>query len=387
MTRIPHFHSIAAFLVISAAFTAATAAGETQTFRFGVCLSTSGEFRDAGRKALAGITIRMDDFNSRSAETGIKLEMVLRDDKSDPEATAAIVEELAVKEKITAIIGPLSTTLMLKMREKAIPLEVVLISPSVTSPQIGKNGDWAFRVLFDDEFQGTALARHILHKLKIRRAGAVINDRFAYAASVFRAFEQTFTGEGGRIVAEEHYSWVADEDKMYDFAAVFKRLNTVRPDIILLPVHSTEVAAIIHESLLAGVRARFCGGDTWQHENVLVSSGNNVENAVFVSGINFDSGSPAMKRYLELFDQSHDPNAQPMSVLGYDALSLLIEAIKNGRDGKAIREGLYGIKDFELATGTITIDRERGSEKSAFIHRINRNGAEFKVEVVDEIKP
>ncbi len=364
-----------------------SAASEVPVVRIGVALSTSGELAESGKKFIAGIRLRMEDFNRNAAEHGYRLDLVFRDPQSTTGRAVDAVTSLIEDEGVQAIIGPMSTTLMLAMAPVVREKQVVLISPSVTSPQIGYDGDWCFRVLFDDRFQGVALARYVREKLGYDRAGAILNDRFAYAKSVFDAFRDRFIAEGGAIVAEEHYSWVADEDRMYDFSEIFTRIADIRPEIILLPVHSTEVAAIIRESLRTGVSLQFCGGDTWHHENVLYSSGNNVENSYFISGIDFDSNSPEMRRFLSLYDASNDPAAQPTSVLGYDALSLLIKAMENGHSAAEIHEGLYGIRDFEIATGTITIDPERGSEKSAFVHKIEFLGAEFIANVVDEIKP
>ena len=360
-------------------------AADPTLFKFGVCLSLTGEFQEAGKKALAGVKLRVDDYNADPGNP-FRLEIVVRDDESLHDNAAKIVEELAAKN-IPAIVGPLSTNLMLTMREAAEKHGIVLISPTVTSPRIGKNNDWAFRLLFDDSFQGVALARFIRSRLGYARAATIVNERLAYSGSVATMFDETFAKEGGEIVGRESCSWVANEDKVYDFAPLLERLAKAEPEIVLLPVNSTEVAAIIRASLKTSLKTLFCGGDTWQHENVLLSSGNNIENAFFISGVDFDSDTPAMRHYIELFDRSHDPYAKLTSVLGYDAASLLIRALDNGTDSASIKEGLYGIKDFELATGTITIDRERGSEKSAYIHRIEFGREGFVSAIVDEIKP
>lgn len=374
------------FIALAAAFAATAARGaEAETLRVGVCLSLSGGFQESGKKALAGIRLRVDDFNAVSED--LKLELVVRDDASDPTRAAEIALELAARDDIPAILGPLSTSLMMEMRETARKFKTVLISPSVTSPKIGKDGDWAFRLLFDDSFQGVALARFLRRNLGLKTAGTVINERFAYAASAADAFREHFSKEGGRITAECRYSWIVDEEEMYDFDEILKKIAQANPDIVLLPLHSPEVAALIGQSTMSGMNLRFCGGDTWQHEVIFLSGGNNLQDSYFVSGINFDSESPAMKHFLDLYDKSQDPDAQPTSVLGFDAASLLIEALKNGRDGESIRDGLYSIKDFELATGTITIHRDRGSEKSAFIHRISMRDNMFNSQMVDEIKP
>lgn len=374
------------FLLTIIGLHAPTLSGEVRTLRFGVCLSLTGEFSEAGKKAYAGLKMRLDDFNSRSARTGLRLEAVVRDDKSDAKQAMQNVDDLAVKEKVPAIIGPLSTNLMLGMRDRAAEHQVVLISPSVTSPRIGKNNDWAFRLLFDDEFQGVALARFLATQ-NLKRTAAIINDRLAYAGSVYGSFKKNIEALGGQVVREEHYEWVADEDRMYDFTEILQRIDDADPDIVLLPVNSTEIAAIIRRSTQMGAQLRFCGGDTWQHENVLLSSGNNLENALFVSGVDYEAQTPEMLKYIQLYDSSNDPNLQMSSVLGYDAMSLLIEGFKGGDDGQSIKDALYHVRNFELATGVITIDPERGSEKTAYIHRINMVDGHFESAIIDEIKP
>lgn len=370
------------------AFSTACESAEVKTVRVGVCLSQTGAFSESGRKAIAGVRLRFDEFNRHAERTGYRVEMVLRDDKSDAATAEGVVRELAVGERVPAIIGPLSTNLMMGMRAAAAEHKVVLISPSVTSPKIGHNRDWAIRVLFDDEFQGVALARFLTRKLGVKRAAAIINDRLAYSGSVFGSFKENMDKEGGEIVCEEHYSWVADDARGYDFTEILRRVEAAEPDIVVLPVNSADVISIVSQATRLGGVSRFCGGDTWQHESVLVSSGNNLEDSYFISGINYDSGTAEMERFISLFDNSNDPDAQLSSVLGYDAASLFIEGLlRGGADGGAIRDALYTVRNFELATGTITIDPERGSEKTAFIHHITREGGGFVSKIIDSIEP
>lgn len=115
---------------------------EPETIRFGVCLSMTGEFRGYGPIHLAGITLLLNDFNSRSDEHGMRLEMLLRDDKSDPEEAARLVDELALEEKVPLIIGGTVSSVAIKMAERASANKVVLITSSATSPAFGYKRDW-----------------------------------------------------------------------------------------------------------------------------------------------------------------------------------------------------------------------------------------------------
>ncbi len=367
------------------------AAAEPPVARFGVCLSLTGPYAASGKKYLAGIKMRMEHHNDNlkpADPKAFKLEMVLRDDKSTADGAAAVTRELAEKADVSAIIGPLSTNQMLAMQPIARDKQVPIISPSVTSPKIGRDRDWTYRLLFDDNYQGVALARYLVNQEKVKTTAAIISDAAIYSSSVFAAFKKEFEKLGGKVVAEEHYKWVVDDDdRHYDFQPHLTRIADAKPDIVLLPVNSVDVIAIVSRSTQLEMGLRFCGGDTWQHENILLSSGNDLEGACFVSAIDFNLDSADMHLYLQLFDHSNDPDAQLMSVLGYDALSLIIEALRHGRSGSEIHDRLYQIRDFPLATGTLTIDPEQGSQKTAYIQKITMDHGEFRARIVAEVEP
>ena len=220
-----------ALTVAFASLWSAVNAAEVTAVPIGVCLSLTGPFQDYGNVAMAGINLFVDDFNSRSSITGLKLAIKVRDDKSDPSIAAEIVEELVTNEKVPAIIGPTTSAIMTAMIKKAKQHEVVLISPYATSPTIGTIDDWSFTIQIDDKSQGEALADLVAIKLKRYNCGVIINDSFPYGASLFSGFRDRFEKEGGRIVAEEHYNWDLDENETPDFTGILMMLKEFKPEV------------------------------------------------------------------------------------------------------------------------------------------------------------
>ena len=68
-----------------------------------------------------------------------------------------------------------------------------------------------------------------------------------------------------------------------------------------------------------------------------------------------------------------------MAVLGYDAMRVMAEAIKQAGkpDRQAITDALAKIKDFPGASGTITIDAEHNARKPIVILRIENQKADL----------
>ncbi len=362
-------------------------AGEVKTVRFGVSLSLSGTMYESGNAYLAGIKMRYDEFNRNSAKTGLKLEMVVLDDESKREKAVSNYIELVDKHAVQAVLGPTASTFAHAMRPPAVERKVPIISPSATGPDISRDNDWVFRILFDDSFQGQALARYMAGTLQYKRAAVIANKNVTYSKTVYQAFAEEFKKAGGAMVAEEWFEWNYSDNKEHDFSANLRKIKAAKPDVVLLPGYSWEVAAILRQALTEDVDTVFCGGDTWQNEFVMLESGNKIRGSYFIAGRNADSTAPEMRHFVELYNMSNDPGARQNSFLGYDALSLMIEALKAGHDGESIREGLYAIKNFRLAAGTITIDREKGTLKSGYLYRVEMEDELFVPELVEEIAP
>lgn len=360
---------------------------QPEVVRFGVCLSMSGEFKNYGSINLAGINLFLDDYNKRSAATGVRLEMVLRDDKSDPATAADIVRELATRENIQVIIGPITSGIMFAMIEEAKKHNVVLISPAATNPGIGAKGDWAFKVLLGDDYQGAALARFFRAQMGATTAAAVINEQYDYGELIFQAFRKTFEGLGGRIVAEERFSWNLAETAP-DFAPLLKRIKAAKPEMTLLPGYAEEGVEIVRQSAVAGLDTVFCGGDAWLNQRVMFEAGEKLDDSYYIGGAEVYSSTPQARQFVQLLEQSSNPLAEPSSVNGYDCMLLLAEAIRAGaRAAPQIRDRLYRLRGFPLAAGNISFDETAGTGKTLYVYRIAKMDGGFYGEVVYVVEP
>lgn len=374
---------LAAALAILAVAPSSAFSGEK--VRIGVCLSLSGENSESGRRSLAGVRMRLEEWNRSGQQPLVAL--IVRDDQGNPAITQKMVPELVEKEKVTALIGPGSSQLLFSVRDYLRDRKVVAVSPSVTNPAVSRDNDWTFRLMFDDDFQSEALARFIFRNLNMRRAAAVLNTHYPYSESAFGPFAAEFERLGGAIVGAERFDWRDDIDNLYDFTDILANLEKVRPEMVFLPLYAPEAAELIRESLHTRLNTIFCGADTWDSELLLMSAGNNLRQAHYVSGMNISANTPELQHFMSVYNTSNEPYAEPSSIYGYDALSLLLVALKDGNASESIRDNLYKLRNYPLSTGPITIDRERGTLRPAYIHSIVKRGNEFRSTFVDTIWP
>lgn len=373
----------AGFLFLSQILPAS--AGDPAVFRFGVCLPLSGEFAQLGRTSLAGIAIRLREANTHTAQTGIRLEMTLRDSGSLPETTRQAIRELADKEGLSAIIGPIMPENIRIAMEEAKRRNLVMISPSSTLNDLGLRGERVFSIMFSNQTQGEALAEFIHKRFGFKRAAVILNSRSVYSRSVYASFRKMFEKGGGRMAAEEEYDCETDQAVDFDFRPFLARVKAAAPNFVLLPDLYEEVAAIISQSAEVGLHTLFCGGDSWAQDLLFLSAGKSLVGSFFVSF--YDLNNPIMRRFVTLLDQSDEPDANLASVCGYDALSLLMEAAKRGFSSDGIIAGLYAIRAFPLATGTITIDPHAGILKTAYICEVVERNGNYRQKTIDVIEP
>ena len=82
-----------------------------QPIRIGVSISRDGTFRLAGETYERGIRLWLNDVNARGGMLGRMVELVIKDDHSDPAKAAEAYGELAEKRESDLLLGPVSMVL------------------------------------------------------------------------------------------------------------------------------------------------------------------------------------------------------------------------------------------------------------------------------------
>lgn len=357
-------------------------AGEVETVRFGVVMSLSGEFSDLGRMHLAGVRMRMAECNREAAKHGFRLEMLIRDDKSNPDLAAEQAWELLSDPKVVGIVGSNAGVCCAAMLPVVRDMGGVFVSPSATNTDIGRNRDGSFRVLYSDDFQGEALARYMRDTLGFTRGACIVNERYAYSRDVGGAFARFFEAAGGRMVTRELYNG-RDDSEFQTMLRVALREN---PDVVALPVYAGDVGAMLDAAAALGVAPVFCGGDSWEQESVLKKAAVFPAAAYYIGIGDELSEDEEMRKFRRLLRVTTEPHAEFGSSLGYDAMSLLIEGLKKGPDREALRKNMYTLGEMRLVTGLIRITAD-GIEKAAYIMKAVATPTGVTREAVGVVKP
>lgn len=353
--------------------------------RIGVSLSLTDENREWGTRSLAGIRMRLNEWKNAGEKP--EVELVVRDNTGRPGFARKNVVELVEKEKVGILIGPTRSDYLLPEREYLKQHQVVAISPSATDPRIGGENEWIFRLMFDNNFQAQAMARHAYNNLGYRRAAGILNTESSYSESVFKPFAECFTKLGGEIVSVQRYDWKYDEKNVYDFHSIMEAVAASKPDLVFVPLYAPEVVEIMNESLKVNLDASFFGTDTWDSDVLLEAGGNKLWDAHYIAGYTPELETKEMKHFLSQYEGTEEAYAEQGSVLGYDTMALILHALRGAKTTEDVRKNLQGLKNYPLATGPITYDPKRGAIRPAYIRHIIKDGAWFRSSYVETIWP
>ena len=97
----------------------------------------------------------------------------------------------------------------------------------VTTDAKGNVYDYAFRLCFNDSFQGVTMANFAGNNLAAKKAVIIKDTSSDYGKGLAENFTATFEGLGGEIVAEEGYDYKGITKEPYEkkgfFSKIFKK--------------------------------------------------------------------------------------------------------------------------------------------------------------------
>jgi branched-chain amino acid transport system substrate-binding protein len=143
---------IAVAVVAATAVSAGTAA--KSPIKIGVSLPLTGDFSEPGSAALRGYQIWQQLVNARGGLLGRKVQLVVKDDRSDQNTIVSDYNSLINESKVDLLLGTFSSLLNLPASAVAEKFHMVYVEPAGGSPKMFNRG---FQYLF---FAQQATAPH-----------------------------------------------------------------------------------------------------------------------------------------------------------------------------------------------------------------------------------
>ncbi len=116
--------------------------GGTDEITVGWIGPLSGQYASYGKQVKAGTEIAVEEVNAAGGIDGRTLVVVYEDDQLDPKKGVAAFNKLVSVNGVPVVIQAAGSNVMLAQAPVAERKQVVLISPTCTSPAISDAGDY-----------------------------------------------------------------------------------------------------------------------------------------------------------------------------------------------------------------------------------------------------
>jgi branched-chain amino acid transport system substrate-binding protein len=342
--------------------------GGGDDFTVGVVAPLTGDNAKYGESAKRALELCADELNAASGVRGKKIRLIFEDSQGTPQKGVTAFQKLITIDRVPVVIGDLLSTSTLAIAPIAERNRVVLLSPTSSAPKITDTGDYIFRNVASDVFEGRVVADAAIDRLGVTRV-AVISINNDYGAGMVEVFRKRFKERGGMIVSEETYAQNAS-----DFRTQLTKIADAKPEVIYM-VGYRELGQLLKQATDLGLEARFLSNVLFEDPEILKIAGPMAEGVIYSSrAYDSESNDPTIRKFVDGYRARYSDTPDVFAAYSYDAMRILALAVeRNGVTSDDIRSGLYSIKDFQGVCGLTSFDENGDVIQPAFLKTV-RNG-------------
>jgi branched-chain amino acid transport system substrate-binding protein len=366
--------------------------------KIGVLLPLSSPRRrewvsEVGQSALQGIQVAF----AREGFSPLKLEV--RDTKANLSATAAAMEELAMGERVIAVVGPLFNETTEVAAKKALEFHLPLITPGAPSLQIPADNPYLLRTALTNRLEARHLAQYAVGNLGLRRFAILYPDEPA-GRELAETFHTRVAELGGDTIIRQSYA-----PNQVDFTAALRQLggqtdeelsraskpveHTPAPETttemrttsgklayeaLYLPRSFERLQFLVPAMRLLNITGiTLLGESGWNHPELGKRAGAFVEGAVFLDGFFARASDAQVREFVQQYRAMFNTTPDLMAAQSHDAMLLVLRVLKQRpQTREEVREQLRTIKDFRAATGWISMLPNGDIDRQLFVLTVRR---------------
>ena len=162
----------------------------------------SGPSAYIGTSMCDGADTLLKEVNAAGGVRGHLLRLRRYDDRNDRGQAVQVAQEIGRSADVVAVVGHGSSDASNAAAPQYSLDQVPAITPTATNPRVTAAGDWYFRVIFDDDFQGAMLAYYAKLALGLSKVAVVYVDS-DYGRLLDSSFSRAAGATGIEVPADE----------------------------------------------------------------------------------------------------------------------------------------------------------------------------------------
>ncbi|HNE78929.1 MAG TPA: ABC transporter substrate-binding protein [Solirubrobacterales bacterium] len=383
---------LASVLAFTTAFALAGCGGsddenawDGQSINFGALFSTTGDGSPFGPQQVKGAKLAVDEINADGGINGADLQLVQRDDESDPATSADEMKELIEQVQAMAVLGPTFSNSAAEADPIANQNRTPVLAVSNTGPGIVGDCDYPCEYIFRDSLgEATAIPANVKNLVdrehpKFAKVLYPVDDPFGQTSA--ETAVQAFKDEGVKVTS------------MQVGANGIGHMTDERQDAFMITASSGETGAGIVKDLrnAYGAKTPILGGNAFNSPVVAKSlgrQGKGVQSAAaWYAGNHSDENHEFMANYMAKYGQEPDQFAAQ----AYTGVKLLADAAEEAdlqfgdiaADREALKTALEGVSE-ETPLGDFSFTPDHDVSQPIWIVQMNGKGS---YDLVAQVNP
>ena len=326
------------------------------TIRIGFFAPITGPAAADGASAKNAVELGVKELNDAGGIGGKKIDLIVYDDRLNPQEAVAIANKLIEKDKVVGVVsgaysGPTRVTAPIFQKAGMPMVAGYAVHPDVTwDPKEKKPNDFCFRNGFLGEIEGAAAAEYAVKNMKAQSVALIFMDN-DFGRAISAGFAERAEKLGAKVLTKQMYKFPGEKD----FRPFLTRIKESNPDLIFAAGYYGEAAAIVRQAKELGITSKIMGEEGFDSPKFIEIAGPAAEGVVIATNLDRDDPRPVVQNFLKNYHSAYKEDADMVGASSYDALMILVNAIKkSGTDAKAIQKALLETKDYNGLTGKIS---------------------------------
>ena len=345
------------YIIASAALALAIStapAWSQDTLKLGLVAAMSGQSAKSGEAIVRGLSLALDEINASGGILGKKVELVVRDDESNPAKGVVAARELVQRENVAAFFGGLDTPVSMAIVPFANQAKVPFMGVWAAGTPITKNGapeNYVFRVSAVDELVDIALVDYAIKKYGVKKPGMILINN-SWGESNEKGLKAALEAKKIPYASIEKF-----ETNDVDVVPQLTRLKDAGADALFMVANVAPSSQVVKSLDRMGWNVPIVSH--WGPAGGRFSelAGPSAAKVHFIQTFSFSGNDRPKSKAIFAALQKKYPDIKSLADVtpavgianSYDAMHLMALAIKKAgsTEGPKIRDALYGIENYE----------------------------------------
>lgn len=349
-------------------------APEGEPIRIGISMPLTGDFSEPGQGIREGYELWAADVNESGGLLDRPVELLFRDDRSDPNTAVSDYEQLITSEEVDFVFGPFSSRLVIPSSEVVEQYDMLFLQPAGASAEVFERDlEYLFYTapaIAPDHYN--YLAEYLIGLPESERpetvAVAALDDPFAQGTAY--GLRDKLVDAGFEVVADEVYP-----PETTDFAAIAARIADSDADVFIGGTQFEDSVGLVRSFQELGYQPDVAAFSTGPTLNEFPEAVGGAADGIFSpvgwsAEADFPSNVEMVAAYEEMFDGS--PNEDVAN--GYTVGQILAQAVEEvgcaeqGECQAEVRDYVRA-NEFDTVVGPLSFDEAGRPQGAHFIQQ------------------